>query len=438
MGLSSMNREAAAKSGPAWFAGVTWGIAGRGLRAALVACLAAMLTQGAAAADPAVRRDAASTGAARAADAVRPEILVGHLAPYSGPASAYGIIGKAIAAWFDKVNAEGGINGRKLTLISYDDGYNPAKAVEMTRRLVERDEVLLVFNPLGTATNTAIRKYLNDRGVPQLFVASGATKWGDPKGFPWTMGGQPSYQAEARIYARHILETRPAARIAVLYQNDDYGKDYLQGLRDGLGERADRMIVAQVSYEVADPTIDSQMVSLKASGADTFVNITTPKFAAMAIRKAAELGWRPQHYLNNVSSGARSVMLPAGPENGLGVISAFYQRDPSDPQWADTPEYLAWRDWMRRWYPGGDVSDNLNVYGYNLAQLLVKVLEQAGDDLSRANVMRQAASLDTTLPMLLPGVRVRTSRDDFFPFEQARLARWNGSTWVLFGPVYGD
>jgi branched-chain amino acid transport system substrate-binding protein len=382
--------------------------------------------------------NASASGGSGAAGPAPREIRIGHLAPYSGPASAYGVIGKAIGAWFDKVNAEGGVNGRRLVLVSHDDGYNPAKALEMTRRLVEQDEVLLVFNPLGTATNTAIRDYLNRRGVPQLFVASGATKWGDPKGHPWTMGGQPSYQAEARIYARHILETRPSARIAVLYQNDDYGKDYLKGLRDGLGERAAGMIVAQASYEVADPTIDSQMVSLKASGADTFVNVTTPKFAAMAIRKAAELRWRPLHYLNNVSSGARSVMLPAGPENGVGVISAFYQRDPSDPQWADSPEHRDWLAWMRRWHPDGDVSDNLNVYGYNLAQLLVKVLVQAGDDLTRANVMRQAANLDTSLPMLLPGVRVKTSPEDFFPFEQARLARWDGSTWVLFGPVYGD
>ncbi len=386
---------------------------------------------------------AAWAGGVTAADRYDPgadarEIRIGHLAPYSGPASAYGVIGRAIGAWFDKVNADGGVNGRRLVLVSLDDGYNPAKAVEQTRRLVERDEVLLVFNPLGTATNTAIRDYLNRRGVPQLFVASGATQWGDHQRYPWTMGGQPSYQAEARIYARHILETRPDARIAVLYQNDDYGKDYLKGLRDGLGERAERMIVAQASYEVADPTIDSQMVSLKASGADTFVNVTTPKFAAMAIRKAAELGWTPLHYLNNVSSGARSVMLPAGPENGIGVISAFYQRDPSDPQWSDTPEYRQWRDWMQRWHPQGDLADNLNVYGYNVAQLLVKVLEQAGDELTRANVMRQAASLDITLPMLLPGVRVRTSPTDYFPFEQARLARWTGSSWQLFGRVYGD
>jgi branched-chain amino acid transport system substrate-binding protein len=388
--------------------------------AASLACVAALLMPSAAQAGPQPA-----------------EIRVGHLAPYSGPASAYGVIGKAIGAWFDKVNAEGGVRGRRLVLVSRDDGYNPAKALEMTRRLVEQDEVLLVFNPLGTATNTAIRKYLNDRGVPHLFVASGATKWGDPQHFPWTMGGQPSYQAEARIYAEHILETRPDARIAVLYQNDDYGKDYLKGLRDGLGARADAMIVAQASYEVADPTVDSQMVALKASGADVFFNVTTPKFAAQAIRRAAELGWRPLHYLNNVSSGAGSVMVPAGAENGVGVISAFYQRDPSDPQWAHTPEWRAWREWMRAWHPRGDVSDNLNVYGYNLAQLLVKVLEQAGDDLSRENVMRQAARLDATLPMLLPGVNVKTGPDDYFPFERARLARWDGRTWVLFGKVYG-
>ena len=364
------------------------------------------------------------------------EIKVGHLSPYSGPASAYGTIGRALAAFFEKVNAEGGVRGRQVRFISYDDGYNPAKAVEMTRRLVEQDEVLLVFNPLGTAPNAAIQPYLNQKRVPQLFVATGATRWGDPKHFPWTIGGQPSYQAEARIYAQHILETRPDARIAVLWQNDDYGKDYLKGLRDGLGAKA-AAIVAEASYEATDPTIDSQIASLKGSGADVFVNITTPKFAAMAIRRAAEIGWRPVHYLNNVSSGAGSVMQPAGAENGVGVMSAFYQRDPSDPQWADAPEFRAWSAWMRRYLPRGDLSDNLNVYAWNLGHLLVRVLEQCGDDLTRENVMRQAANLDLTLPMLLPGVNVKTAPDDFFPFERARLARWDGRSWVLFGKVYG-
>ena len=365
------------------------------------------------------------------------EIRIGHLNPYSGPASAYGTIGRALTAFFDKVNHEGGVRGRRLKFISVDDGYNPAKALEAARRLVEQDEVLLVFNPLGTAPNAAIQPYLNQRGVPQLFVASGATRWGDPKRFPWTMSGQPSYQAEARIYAQHILETRPAARIAVLWQNDDYGKDYLKGLRDGLGAAAASMIVAEASYESTDPTIDSQIATLKGSGADVFVNITTPKFAAMAIRRVAAIGWRPVQYLNNVSSGAGSVMMPAGASNGIGVISAFYQRDPSDPQWAETREYRDWREWMRRWMPGGDPTDNLNVYAWNLGHLLVRVLEQCGDELTRENVMRQAASLDLTLPMLLPGVDVKTSPDDFFPFERARLARWDGRSWVLFGRVYG-
>jgi len=302
---------------------------------------------------------------------------------------------------------------------------------------VESDEVLLVFNPLGTAPNAAIQPYLNRMKVPQLFVASGATRWGDPAAFPWTIGGQPSYQAEARIYAQHILETRPDARIAVLWQNDDYGKDYLKGLRDGLGERARAMIVAEASYEVTDATIDSQIAALKGSGADVFFNVATPKFAAQAIRRAAEIGWRPVHYLNNVSSGAGSVMVPAGAENGIGVMSAFYQKDPSDPQWAGTPDHRAWVDWMRRWHPRGDLADNLNIYAYNLGQLLVKVLEQAGDDLTRENVMRQATNLNLTLPMLLPGIDVRTAPDDWFPFERARLARWDGRTWVLFGKVYG-
>ena len=365
------------------------------------------------------------------------EIRVGHLNPYSGPASAYGTIGRALAAYFDKVNADGGVRGRRVRFVSHDDGYNPSRALEMTRRLVEQEEVLLVFNPLGTAPNSAIQPYLNRRGVPQLFVASGATRWGDPRNFPWTIGGQPSYQAEARIYAQHILETRPGARIAVLWQNDDYGRDYLKGLRDGLGGKAAQMIVAEASYESTDPTIDSQVAMLKGSGADVFLNVTTPKFAAMAIRRLAEIGWQPVHYLNNVSSGAASVMQPAGPDNAIGVISAFYQRDPSDPQWAGTPEYRAWAEWMRRWLPRGDLTDNLNVYAYNLGHLLVRVLEQCGDDLTRENVMRQAANLDLTLPMLLPGVNVKTAPDDFFPFERARLARWDGRSWVLFGKVYG-
>ena len=365
------------------------------------------------------------------------EIKVGHLNPYSGPASAYGAIGKSIGAYFEKINAEGGINGRKVKFISLDDGYNPAKTVEQARKLVEEDEVLLVFQPLGTPSNSAIHKYMNGKKVPQLFVATGATKWGDPKNFPYTMGWQPNYQSEARIYASHLLETKPNAKIGVLYQNDDYGKDYLKGFEDGLGDKAKTMIVSKVSYEVTDPTVDSQMVSLKASGADTFFNITTPKFAAQSIKKAAEIGWKPVHYLNSVSSGVGSVLTPAGLDNALGVMTAGYIKDPTDPQFQKGKEYDDWVAWMKKYHPSGDLKDNLNVYGYTVAQTLVQVLQQAGDNLTRDNVMKQAASLDMTLPMLLPGVNVKTGPDDFYPIEREQMMKFNGKSWELFGKVYG-
>jgi len=365
------------------------------------------------------------------------EIKIGQIGPYSGPASAYGTIGKAIGAYFEKVNAEGGINGRKIKYLPQDDGYNPAKTVEMARKLVEEDEVLLVFNSLGTPSNTAIQKYMNTKKVPQLFVATGATKWGDPKNFPWTMGWQPNYQTEGRIYAQHILETKPNAKIGVLYQNDDYGKDYLKGFEDGLGDKAKTMIISKISYEVTDPTIDSQMVSLKASGADTFFNITTPKFAAQAIKKAAEIGWKPTHYLNSVSASVGSVMNPAGPENGVGIFTASYLKDPTDPQFQKGKEWDDWLAWMKKYQPNGDIKDVNNVYGYTVAQGVVQVLKQAGDNLTRENVMKQAASLDISLPMLLPGVNVKTGPDDFYPIEREQLARFDGKTWVLFGKVYG-
>ena len=365
------------------------------------------------------------------------EIKVGHLNPYSGPASAYGAIGKSIGAYFEKINAEGGINGRKVKFISLDDGYNPAKSVEQARKLVEEDEVLLVFQPLGTPSNSAIHKYMNTKKVPQLFVATGATKWGDPKNFPYTMGWQPNYQSEAKLYAAHILETRPNAKIGVLYQNDDYGKDYLKGFEDGLGDKAKSMIVSKVTYEVTDPTVDSQMVSLKASGADTFFNITTPKFAAQSIKKAAEIGWKPVHYLNSVSSGVGSVLTPAGLDNALGVMTASYIKDPTDPQFQKGKEYDDWVAWMKKYHPSGDLKDNLNVYGYTVAQTLVQVLKQAGDNLTRDNVMKQAASLDMTLPMLLPGVNVKTGPDDFYPIEREQMMKFNGTSWELFGKVYG-
>ncbi|MFM1989191.1 MAG: hypothetical protein RJA99_2148 [Pseudomonadota bacterium] len=365
------------------------------------------------------------------------EIKIGGISPYSGPASAYGSIGKAIDAYFKKVNAEGGINGRQVKFVSLDDGYNPARTVEQARKLVEQEEVLLLFNTLGTPPNTAIHKYMNQKKVPQLFVATGATLWGDPKNFPWTMGWQPNYQGEGKIYAQHILDTKPNAKIGILMQNDDYGRDYLKGFLDGLGDKAKSMVVKQVTYEVTDPTVDSQMVELKASGADTFFNITTPKFAAQAIKKAAEIGWKPVHYLNSVSNAAGTVMNTAGAENGIGVISAFYLKDPTDPQWQNSQEYKDWLAWMQKYYAGGDLKDNLNVFGYTVAQTLVQVLKQAGDNLTRENIMKQAASLDMTLPMLLPGVNIKTAADDFFPIEREQLARWDGKTWVLFGKVMG-
>ena len=365
------------------------------------------------------------------------EIKVGHINPYSGPASAYGAIGKAIGAYFDKVNAEGGINGRKIKFVTLDDGYNPAKTVEMTRKLVEEEEVLLVFQPLGTPPNSAIHKYMNQKKVPQLFVATGATKWGDPKNYPWTMGWQPNYQSEARIFVAHMLETKPNARIGILMQNDDYGKDYVKGFKDALGDKAKSMIVSELTYEVTDPTIDSQMVSLKASGADVFFNVTTPKFAAQAIKKAAEIGWKPLHLLNSVSSAAGAVMVPAGAENGIGVVTTGYLKDPTDPQWAASKEFKDWLDWMKKYHPQGNLKDNLNVYGYTVAQTLVQTLKQAGNELTRANVMKQAASLDMTSPMLLPGIRIKTGPDDFFPIEQEQMMRWDGKTWQLFGKIYG-
>ena len=365
------------------------------------------------------------------------EIKLGHINPYSGPASAYAAIGKSIGAYFDKVNAEGGINGRKVKFISLDDGYNPAKTVEQARKLVEQEEVLLIFQALGTPSNSAIHKYMNDKKVPQLFNATGATKWGDPKNFPWTMGYQPSYQSESKVFAAHILETKPNAKIAILYQNDDYGKDYLKGFEDGLGEKGKTMIVSKLTYEVTDPTVDSQMVSLKASGADTFFNITTPKFAAQAIKKAAELGWKPVHYLNSVSSSVGSVLTPAGLEASVGIYTAGYIKDPTDPQFQKGKEWDDWVAYMKKYHPTGAMNDNFNVYGYTVAQLMVQVLKQAGDDLTRANVMKQAASLDLTLPMLLPGVNIKTGPDDFFPIEREQMQKFNGKGWELFGKVYG-
>ena len=363
------------------------------------------------------------------------EIKIGNTMPYSGPASAYGTIGKAEAAYFKKINDEGGINGRKINFISLDDGYSPPKTVEMVRRLVEQDEVLLVFGPLGTPSNTAIQKYMNAKKVPQLFVATGATKWNDPKGNPWTMGWQPNYQTETTVYAKHILKTRPNAKIGVLYQNDDYGKDYLKGLKDGLADKV-KMIVAEVSFEVTDPTIDSQIVQLQGSGADVFINITTPKFAAMAIRKAHDIGWKPVQYLNNVSASVGSVLTPAGLEKSVGIISSNYGKDPTDPQWANDPGMNEWRAFMAKYFPDGNLTDSSNVYGYSVARTLVQVLKQCGDNLTRENVMKQAANLkDFDTGLALPGIRINTSPTDFAPIQAIQLVKFDGKTWSLFGEV---
>lgn len=365
------------------------------------------------------------------------EIKIGNIVPYSGPASAYGAVGKAAGAYFEKINAEGGINGRKITFISLDDAYNPGKMVEQTRKLVEQEEVLVLFAPLGTAGNSAIQKYMNAKKVPHLFVSSGAARWGDPKNFPWTMGWNVSYQAEGKIYAQHILSTKPAAKIAILVQNDDFGKDYLKGLIDGLGDKAKTMVVAQASYELSDTTIDSQMVTLKTSGADTFVNITTPRFAALAIRKSAELGWKPTHYLVNVSNSVTTVLKPAGFENAVGIISAAYIRDPVERRWKDSKEFADFNEFMKKYYASGNPLDSINVIGYSMAQTLVQVLKQAGDNLTRANIMKEAANLNMTLPMLYPGVNVKTGPNDFNPIKRMQMIKFNGTGYDLLGGVLG-
>ena len=366
------------------------------------------------------------------------EIKIGNTNPYSGPASAYGTIGKTIGNYFKMVNEQGGINGRKVTWISYDDGYSPPKTVEMVRKLVEQDEVLFVFQTLGTPSNTAIHKYMNMKKVPQLHVATGATKWDDPKNFPYTMGWQPNYQTEGRIYAGYILKEKPNAKIAILYQNDDYGKDYLKGMKDGLGAKAATMIVKEASYEVTDPTVDSQMVQLQASGADTFFNITTPKFAAMAIRKAYDMNWKPLHFLNNVSASVGSVLTPAGLDKSVGLISTQYIKDPVDQQWANDPAVVAWKNFMGKYYPEGDLRDASNIYGYTVASTLHQVLKQAGDNLTRDNIMKQAASMKGfRVETFLPGISITTSADDFAPIQSVQLIRFDGKEWKRFGEIMG-
>ena len=363
------------------------------------------------------------------------EIKIGNTYAYSGPASAYGVIGKTEAAYFKMINDKGGINGRKINFVTYDDGYSPPKTVEQTRKLIESDEVLFIFNPLGTATSLATIKYMNAKKVPQLFIAAGGTMFGNHKQYPWSMGWQPNYQSEGRIYAKYVLEKYPNAKIGILSANDDFGRDSLKGFKDGLGDKAKALIVSETTYETADPTIDSQILKLKAAGADMFVNFTTPKFAAMAIKKNAEIGWKPVHILHSVSQSTGSVMKPAGLENGKGVISANYGKDPDDPSWKDDPAVKEWLAFMDKYIPEGDKHSTLYVYGYNAAQTLVQVLKQCGDDLTRENVMKQAASLDFELPMLLPGIKITTGPKDHFPIEQMQLQQFDGAKWVRFGPV---
>jgi branched-chain amino acid transport system substrate-binding protein len=369
------------------------------------------------------------------------EIKIGNIMPYSGPLSAYALIGRTEAAFFKKLNDEGGINGRKINFISYDDAFSPPKTVEQARKLVESDEVLLIFQSLGTPTNSAIQKYLDIKRVPQLFVATGATKFGDPKNFPWTMGWQPTYQTEGRIYAKYILENLPQGKIGILYQNDDSGRDYLKGLKDGLGaDAAKRMIVAEIPYDPAEPTVDSQVVTLKTSGADIFFDEASPKFAAQAIRKAAEIGWKPTLFLASISNSVGSVLKPAGLENSKGLFSSNYIKDPTDPTWKDDPAIKEWAAFMDKYFPDGDKTSTFSVYGYATAQTMVQVLKQCGDELTRENVMKQAANLRNFKPgLLLPGITINTSPTDYFPIEQMQMSRFNGEHGELFGsPISGE
>ncbi|HUP07444.1 MAG TPA: ABC transporter substrate-binding protein [Caldimonas sp.] len=394
--------------------------------------VAGMSALAAVATAPLVHAQAAKYGPGASAT----EIKLGQTMPYSGPASAYGTIGKLHQAYFKMINDNGGINGRKITLISLDDGYSPPKTVEQVRRLVEQDEVLALFQTLGTPSNSAIQKYVNAKKVPHLLLATGATKWGDYKDFPWTMGFNLSYQAEGHIYAKWLLKNKPTAKIGILYQNDDYGKDVLKGVKDGLGAAAAKMIVKEVTYEVTDATVDSQILTLQSSGADTFINITTPKFGAQAVRKAFDSGWKPLHIINNVSSSVGSVLIPAGVEKAVGLITVQYYKDPNDPQWKDDPAMLEWRGFMGRYYKEGDPKDASNVYAYITAQTMVQILKQCGNDLTRENVMKQAANLKNFKSnLLLPGMSINTGPTDYYPIEQAQLAKFTGTLWQGFGDL---
>ncbi len=364
------------------------------------------------------------------------EIKLGQTMPYSGPASAYGAIGKGEVAFMKMMNEKGGVSGHKIDLLSVDDGYAPPKAVEQIRKLVESDGVAFIFNSLGTPSNTAIQKYLNQKKIPQLFVATGADKWADPKDNPWTMGWQPSYRVEARIYGKYILKEKPAAKVCVLYQNDDFGKDYLVGLKEGMGDKFDKMVVKEVSYEVTDPTVDSQVVTLQGSGCDTLVTAATPKFAAQTIRKVFDIGWKPMHFMTNVSVSVGSVLTPAGLDKSTGIITGAYLKDPTDPAWKDDPGMNEWRDFMKKYLPDADATDVNYVYAYGVSLTLMQVFKQCGNDFSRENVMKQAANIQhLKLPVALPGIEVNTSATDFRPISQMQLSKFNGKTFERFGEV---
>ena len=383
---------------------------------------------------------AASVSSARAENApgvTDTEIKIGQTMPYSGPASAYGVIGRAETAYFKMINEQGGINGRKINLISLDDGYSPPKTVEQVRRLVEQEQVAFLFNTLGTPSNLAIRQYCNDNKVPQLFVATGAATFSDPKQFPWTMGWQPNYQTEANIFAQHILQTKPAAKIGLLYQNDGFGKDYLIGLKDGLGANHSGMVIKEASYETSEPTVDSQVVTLQGSGADVFLLAATPKFAAQAIRKAFDIGWSPARYVTDVSQSIASVMKPAGLDKSKGVITAVYGKDPTDARWKDDPGFKQYAAFIAKYMSPKDLIDSNAVFGFGAAATMIQVLKQCGNDLSRENVMKQAANLkDLELPMSLPGIKINTSPDNFSPIRQEALASFNGESWEQFGELF--
>ncbi|MHC2338482.1 ABC transporter substrate-binding protein [Bradyrhizobium sp. USDA 4454] len=367
------------------------------------------------------------------------EIKIGQTVPFSGPASAYASIGKTQAAYFKMINDAGGINGRKINLIQYDDAYSPPKAVEQVRKLVESDEVLLTFQLVGTPSNAAVQKYLNAKKVPQLFAATGASKFTDPKNFPWTLGFNPNYFVEGRIYGQYILKEHPNAKIGVLYQNDDLGKDYLNGIKAGLGDKAAKMIVAEASYEVSDPTIDSQVIKIKDAGADLFFSASTPKQAAQAIKKIAELGWHPIHIVDINATSVGAVLQPAGLEASKGLISTNYGKDPADPQWKDDPGMKRYFDFMAKYYPDGDKNSNFNTYGYSTAQLMVHVLKQCGDELTRENVLKQATNLkNVDLDMALPGIKGNTTPNDYRVNKQLQMMRFNGERWELFGPILED